>query len=147
MMSVESTTIHDVEEPSAELRPYLLVFAQHDARIIPLPSEGAVTIGRDREAEVHLDDVKVSRRHATLRLHGGRATVRDEGSNNGTYVDGERITGEQPLHPGAVITISGHQLVFHGGRTAGSASRARRRCAITSPTRSSARPSRSGRSG
>ena len=114
-MADSTTEIVDTAQPPDELRPYLLVFAGNDARVVALPADGTVEIGRDREAHVHVDDPKVSRRHAALRLHDGRATLRDLGSNNGTFVDGVRIEGELALRPGAVITILGHHLVFHGG--------------------------------
>src|SRR5690606_9013359 len=70
--------------------------------------------GRAAEAEVRLDDAAVSRQHAILTLEGGRARVRDLGSQNGTHVDGVRVQGEAEVRSGAVITVCNSQLVFHG---------------------------------
>jgi pSer/pThr/pTyr-binding forkhead associated (FHA) protein len=50
-----------------------------------------MTIGRSPEADIFLDDITVSRRHAELR-HGAEGwSVRDAGSLNGTYVNRKRV--------------------------------------------------------
>lgn len=59
-----------------------------------------VTVGRDPAADLQFDpeeDRAVSARHAALVYEGGRWLVRDLGSRNGTFVDGERVEGERPL--------------------------------------------------
>ena len=116
----QDTEVYESGEVAApsEPRPYLLVFAGNSASVVTLPRDGVVHIGRDREAGVHLEDAKVSRHHAALSLHAGRATIQDLGSNNGTFIDGVRATGPVALRPGAVVAISGIQLVFHGGAPA-----------------------------
>src|SRR5271166_632650 len=50
-----------------------------------------VTIGRAPENNVVLDDLLVSRRHAVLRRTGNQWELVDNGSANGTYVNGNRI--------------------------------------------------------
>jgi len=51
-----------------------------------------VRVGRDPAAcPITLAEPRVSGVHATLKFEGGRLMVRDEGSNNGTYVSGQRI--------------------------------------------------------
>jgi pSer/pThr/pTyr-binding forkhead associated (FHA) protein len=56
-----------------------------------------MTIGRSPEAEVFLDDVTVSREHATLVRRGGEWFLDDSGSLNGTYVNrrGSTRTGSR----------------------------------------------------
>ncbi|HTE56216.1 MAG TPA: sigma 54-interacting transcriptional regulator [Kofleriaceae bacterium] len=95
-------------------RLYLVVVAESSARVVPLPRRGELLIGRAPEADVRLDDTAVSRQHAILALDGGRAVLRDLGSQNGTQVDGARVAGERALRSGAVITVCSTQLVFHG---------------------------------
>ena len=56
-----------------------------EKRIIPLV-EGENVLGRDEGVTVRIDAPGVSRRHATVRVAGDRATIEDLGSKNGTYV-------------------------------------------------------------
>ncbi len=67
---------------------------------------GAV-IGRGHGCEVRLDDPLVSRRHARVLGSELGTAIEDLGSANGLYVNGERIPGVAPLHPGDVIQIGG----------------------------------------
>ena len=68
-------------------------------------SGAEATIGREVGNAVHLGtDNTVSRRHARILKQGDGWVIRDEGSSNGTWVNGVRIT-EQPLRPGDEIQI------------------------------------------
>ena len=68
-----------------------------------------VVLGRDGgDADVALDDASISRRHARLERDGrGTMGIRDLGSTNGTVVDGQRLSGDQPhpLHNGADLRL------------------------------------------
>lgn len=87
------------------------------------PSSGAVwrfndgrgTLGRDPSADVCVDDVSVSRRHATLIRRGSTWSIADAGSTNGTYVNGARV-GERNLKHGDRIQVGNAELVviLHG---------------------------------
>jgi hypothetical protein len=48
-------------------------------------------VGRNKESEIFLVDPSVSRNHAVLEPQGDHVVVRDCGSTNGTFVNGERI--------------------------------------------------------
>lgn len=72
--------------------------------IFPLEQGRELVLGRREDADVVIRDDGVSRRHAVVRVEGGRATLRDEGSANGTWVDGRRIA-EVPLEDGARIAL------------------------------------------
>jgi len=67
---------------------------------MPLP-EGERVVGRSRSADITVESRSVSRRHAVLAVSGGRVTLRDLESRNHTFVNGERITDETQLEPGA----------------------------------------------
>lgn len=69
---------------------FLLATALGHVHLLPLPSRGAATIGRDPECEVVLDYAAVSRQHARLRI-GTTCTLEDLGSRNGTSFRGERL--------------------------------------------------------
>jgi pSer/pThr/pTyr-binding forkhead associated (FHA) protein len=69
--------------------------------IVPLAA-GPVTVGRGESCDVCLAwDGDVSRVHAELERMGGVWTVSDDGlSRNGTYVNGERVSGRRRLRDG-----------------------------------------------
>jgi pSer/pThr/pTyr-binding forkhead associated (FHA) protein len=70
------------------------------------------TVGRSTESDVFLDDVTVSRKHATFeRRPEGDWFVRDGGSLNGTYVNGEQVD-ETKLAAGDVVQIGRFKLTF-----------------------------------
>ena len=80
-----------------------------DRSAAPVPLEGAtpLTIGRDPANRLCLAaEAGLSRHHAELRPAGeGRWMVCDLGSSNGTYVEGERLSGCRPLAPGDRIRL------------------------------------------
>ena len=74
-----------------ELRPHLIVmYPQSQFKQIPL-EKGTVVLGRGQDAEIRLDDELVSRRHCALTFDGNAVSVKDLGSTNGTYVDGQPV--------------------------------------------------------
>ena len=65
-----------------------------------------VTIGRSLENEVVINDPKVSRHHLQVIQHDdGHFTLADFGSTNGTYVNGQKISGEINLNMNDVVRI------------------------------------------
>jgi len=73
-----------------------------------------VTTGRHPDSDIFLDDVTVSRKHATFRREGDVFLVRDVGSLNGTYVNRERID-EAALQTRDEVQIGKFRLVFYAG--------------------------------
>jgi pSer/pThr/pTyr-binding forkhead associated (FHA) protein len=72
------------------------------------------SVGRNTDSDVFLDDVTVSRTHASiLRRDDGSFFVRDSGSLNGTYVNGEQVD-ETKLASGDEVQIGKFKLVFFG---------------------------------
>ena len=66
---------------------------------------GMTRIGRSGSADVAFDDGSVSRRHAAVIVRSdGRAEIVDDGSLNGTMVNGERVR-RRLLEAGDVITV------------------------------------------
>jgi pSer/pThr/pTyr-binding forkhead associated (FHA) protein len=74
------------------------------------------TVGRHPEADIFLDDVTVSRRHAEFLRSGTDFEVKDLGSLNGTYHDGNRIQGEARLHDGSEVQVGKFRLTFYASR-------------------------------
>ena len=73
------------------------------------------SVGRHPNADIFLDDVTVSRRHAEFLRNGSSFTVKDLGSLNGTYFEGERIETAN-LTDGAEVQVGKFRLTFYASR-------------------------------
>ena len=73
------------------------------------------TAGRHPDADIFLDDVTVSRKHAQFLRHGTTFSVKDLGSLNGTYFDGVRID-EALLADGSEVQVGKFRLTFYASR-------------------------------
>jgi pSer/pThr/pTyr-binding forkhead associated (FHA) protein len=71
--------------------------------------------GRHPSADIFLDDVTVSRKHAQFVRHGTVFEVKDLGSLNGTYYDGVRIDTAL-LSDGAEVQVGKFRLTFYASR-------------------------------
>jgi pSer/pThr/pTyr-binding forkhead associated (FHA) protein len=71
--------------------------------------------GRHPDADIFLDDVTVSRRHAEFTRHGTAFEVKDLGSLNGTYFDGVRIESAL-LTDGTEVQVGKFRLTFYSSR-------------------------------
>ena len=74
------------------------------------------TVGRSQDADILLDDISVSRRHATFTRTDEGVVVRDVGSLNGTYVN-RQMVDEQLLQPGDEVQVGKFRLVFYAARS------------------------------
>ena len=72
-------------------------------------------VGRHPDADIFLDDVTVSRKHAEFVRHRSAFEVRDLSSLNGTYFDGVRIE-KALLSDGAEVQIGKFRLTFYASR-------------------------------
>jgi pSer/pThr/pTyr-binding forkhead associated (FHA) protein len=77
-----------------------------------LPSQSAV-IGRALECDVVITSKSVSREHTRIRREGRRWFVEDLGSTNGTYLNGERVTGSLTLLDGDDLKVGDVSFTFH----------------------------------
>ena len=60
---------------------------------------------------IPVNDAEVSRHHSRLSFQGGKYVLEDMGSTNGTFVNGQRLTGPRVLKSGEVVSL-GEQIVF-----------------------------------
>jgi DNA-binding winged helix-turn-helix (wHTH) protein len=79
-------------------------------RELPL-HEGENVLGRDPSADVPIDDVTVSRRHASISI-AETATLHDLESKNGTFIDGVRLTHPQTLSDGQTFVLGDASIIF-----------------------------------
>jgi pSer/pThr/pTyr-binding forkhead associated (FHA) protein len=80
--------------------------------LIPLGGQ-RVTVGKASANLVSLkDDSTVSRFHAVLENLGSAWSVRDMGSRNGTYLNGDKISAERVLRSGDELRVGNSRLIF-----------------------------------
>ena len=91
----------DALHPSAEPPNAWVVWGN---RSIPV-AEGQTILGRALDATIRFDVPGVSRRHARISVEGANVTVEDLGSQNGTYVRGEKISGRAALGDGDELRL------------------------------------------
>ena len=99
--------------PAGDNPPYLLVFERNTSWVFPLPRSGEVVVGRADNADLRLEDGSVSRQHARITTSVGEAKLADINSQNGTFLNGERLVGTGTLVSGDTIGVCGVTLVFH----------------------------------
>lgn len=97
----------DASLPNAPVGAFLIV---DGVRVFPLEG-GVVNIGRREDNHLVIDDPRVSRLHAQLRIVRGQFVVFDLDSTGGTFVNGQRIH-QYALRAGDVISLAGVPLVF-----------------------------------
>ncbi|KAA0110645.1 FHA domain-containing protein [Mycolicibacterium sp. P1-5] len=91
---------------------HLEVWKPSGRQLIPLGSE-RVTVGKSSSNVVSLEhDSTVSRLHAVLENLGYAWSIRDVGSRNGTYINGEKISAERVLRSGDELRVGKSKLVF-----------------------------------
>ncbi len=118
-----TTATYVIDDQTGELKPVdvgdvaansgALVVRSGGGRVgqsFPLSGE-KMTIGRSPETDVFLDDVTVSREHATLVRRGGDWYLDDSGSLNGTYVNRQRVDSHR-LADGDELQIGKFKLTF-----------------------------------
>lgn len=124
LRSVESSLNRLIEDAGPELLEVLNSLTEDAAMLVSLigPSKGArylleqgtTKIGRATSSEIFLDDVTVSRKHAEISKDGKKYALRDLGSLNGTYLNGE-LVGEKILNDGDELQIGKFRMHFFTG--------------------------------
>jgi len=87
------------------------LIAEENGQVIPV-NVPSFTIGRSKEANLRSPSTHVSRKHCTIHTKEGVVTIQDLGGENGTYVNGERISSSQVLHNGDRIAVGTHSFTL-----------------------------------
>ena len=93
--------------PPASIAGYI----EWEGRVLPL-GEGENVIGRDEGVAVRIDVAGVSRHHARITAAGGRFTLEDLSSKNGTYLREQRLAAPGALEDGDAVRLGQTKLVF-----------------------------------
>ena len=106
----ETLLMDDDTDIKADFRdPYLIVFIGKDSGKRHKLKPGIITIGRSPQADITIDDDRISRVHCAIKWSDGTITIEDKGSKNGTYVDSQKISHAH-LSPGVPLRL-GHSVM------------------------------------
>ena len=79
-------------------------------KAIPL-NQPVISIGRGHDNIVVIDDPRISRHHAEIRVIQDRFVFFDLNSTGGSFINGQRVN-QGLLYPGDLISLAGVNLVF-----------------------------------
>jgi pSer/pThr/pTyr-binding forkhead associated (FHA) protein len=117
MATVLMTRLNDTKVQDRFHR--LLVLDENEKVVSTYPLNRKVTlVGRSRRCHVRLEDSLISVKHLTVSVANHACVVDDKGSSNGTFVNGERISGVRVLNDGDEIMLGKTILRFAARRTA-----------------------------
>jgi len=103
---------------------YLEVWTPNGRELVSLEA-GRLTLGTDPANDLALPaDPTLSRLHAVLERYEAGWCVRDLGSRNGTFVNGQRIWSERSLRPGDELRVGATRLVYRGDEPVGGGTQA-----------------------
>lgn len=97
---------------------YLEVWQPEGIRVVLLDTDRTTVGSALSNAVVITSDPSVSRLHAVLERFAPGRCLRDLGSCNGTFVNGEGLSGDRVLHPGDEIRMGRTRLVYRGDPSA-----------------------------
>ena len=80
-----------------------------EPRSVALAAERTV-VGRDPDAEIHIEDEAVSWNHLEIVSRGGVLMATDLDSRNGTVLNGEPLERPRRLRDGDTLIVGGHRL-------------------------------------
>ena len=101
--------------PKDRDRAYLIVLAGASVGEMYKITAESTVIGRGQQADIQVIDEGISRRHAEIKHNGEEIVIRDLGSTNGTYCNGDKI-GEHVLTDGDKIQVGSTTILkftFH----------------------------------
>jgi hypothetical protein len=110
----DDTTIHTEKmesSPAVPFKPPPNAQLLRDGRIVIRLDRHIINIGRRPDNHLMLDDHRISRQHAQIRLRDGRYVIYDLNSTHGVFVNNQRIS-EYTLQNGDVISLGGIRLIY-----------------------------------
>jgi len=80
------------------------------------------TVGRVEDNTLQIAEASVSSHHAEISLRGSDVMVKDLNSTNGTFINGEQVSGEAAIKPGQILRLGKIELRLENASTAAAAS-------------------------
>jgi pSer/pThr/pTyr-binding forkhead associated (FHA) protein len=93
-------------------KAFLMVSTGDAAGTVFPVTEESVLIGRSAEAKICINEQAISYEHARLEQKGAKFTLRDLGSTNGTYVNGQRLVDAVVLEGGDSVRMGSTTFTF-----------------------------------
>ena len=113
LLSLEDrAVVAEIQGSKGEKAMILIARGANKGSRFLVTAEG-VSVGRSASSSIFLDDVTVSRTHATISKQGNSFVLKDEGSLNGTYINNISVT-EHVLVSGDEFQIGKFHLLFVG---------------------------------
>ena len=106
----DRAVVAEIQSSKGEKAMILIARGANKGSRFLITAEGA-TIGRSASSSIFLDDITVSRTHATISKQGNSFLLKDEGSLNGTYINNISVT-EHALVSGDEFQIGKFHLLF-----------------------------------
>ncbi len=94
---------------------YLLAKDADSAQSLDLKDQERVVIGRGRQCDLRLSGNNISRQHAVITRENGTYLLTDNGSLNGTFLNGEKIAQPTYIHDGDLIAVGNFNIRFRQG--------------------------------
>jgi diguanylate cyclase (GGDEF)-like protein len=99
----------DTAIEASSRNPYLIIFIGKDSGKRHKLKPGIIAIGRSPQADITIDDERISRIHCEIKWSDGTITIEDKESRNGTYVDSHKVNHTN-LTPGVPLQL-GHSVM------------------------------------
>ena len=82
--------------------------------VFPLKPGAIIFMGRDPNCQIQILSNQVSRYNTMVEARGGKCSISDLESANGTFVNGEKVK-ERTLEPGDAIRVGDYEFEFRAG--------------------------------
>ena len=93
------------------LKRLLVIDGADRGRAFRLPESGSRIVGKSTsQADIRLNDLYISRLHCAIKVRDDKVYVTHREGDNGTLINGKRITGEQELRPGEILRVGNSYL-------------------------------------
>ena len=111
LINPDKTAIIDRESliRSDGRHPYLVIYIGNDSGRRHKLNRGIMTIGRSPQADISIEDDRISRIHCVIEWMGDTIMIEDKASTNGTYVDTGQVN-RTILPPGVPLQL-GHSIM------------------------------------
>lgn len=83
-----------------------------EAVVVSFAPDQPVFVGRSNQCLVRIDSDEISSKHARIGFESGEFWIEDLGSSNGTFVDGQQISGRTALAPGTPVLLGRHTTIL-----------------------------------